>query len=177
MTSKQFTIFCYAKIINISSAPFLWHLQKYSILEENGIVVARRVKSYQWAADVVGILMSFRFWDFFPSFLIFLAVQKGSTSHLVKFPSGLGSLTTGNPDLTWLLQKCGNFANFAKSLDCFCHQPSFSQEVIMIIGRAHDRRLDFHSIDFYCKTCYCLAVINFTQNCPAQKLLLKSSGN
>ena len=37
------------------------------------------------------------------------------------------------------------------------------------IRRAHDRRLDFRSIDFYGKTCFCFAVINFTQNCPAHK--------
>ena len=69
----------------------------------------------------------------------------------------------GNLPKVWTLNK-----------GLFWHQSS-SREVVIIIRRRHHRRLDFHSIDFYCKTCYCFAVINFTQNCPTQKLLLNLS--
>ena len=47
--------------IDIGTVPFHPFLPKFSNLGQKRIVVARRVKSYQWAADVVGILMSFRF--------------------------------------------------------------------------------------------------------------------
>ena len=53
-----------------------------------------------------------------------------------------------------------------KSQFWFCWSTT---RVIVIITRTHQCRRDFRPIEFYCKTCLCFAVINFTQNCPAKK--------